>query len=279
MLPNWPPSWPGSDLPDLLYIYQGGPTPAPSLLQFLQATCADLTPYLAGDAVKDYPNLANFPTYNWQGTGTVYGQNIWGVPIPRSALASSMYVHQEMLESIGASPPTSADDFKRILVALTRPQDNHWGIGSSTSVPFSSRRTAPGDLRRPQQLAARSVGQADQELTRHSSSRRPVGYVRDLFQAGAFDPNSVVGGGARGGPGVDRRADRVRPGAPGWGENGVLPGRSRRGSTRRSRSAGSIRSAPTARASPSFTWGLATSATTVSEQGEPRADQGSDSGC
>ena len=60
----------GSDLPDLLYIYQGGPTPVPSLLQFLQARCADLTPYLAGDGVKAYPNLANFPTYNWQGTGT-----------------------------------------------------------------------------------------------------------------------------------------------------------------------------------------------------------------
>jgi len=101
----------GNDLPDLLYVYQGGPTPVASLLQLLEAKFADLTPFLAGDAVKDYPNLANLPTYNWQGTGTIYGQSIWGVPIPRSVLASSMYVHQEMLDAIAAPAPKSADDF------------------------------------------------------------------------------------------------------------------------------------------------------------------------
>lgn len=84
----------------------------PSLLQFLQATCADLTPYLAGDAVKDYPNLANFPTYNWQGTDTIYGASLWGVPVPRSVLASAIYVHQEMQATLGGSrqrAPTSSN--------------------------------------------------------------------------------------------------------------------------------------------------------------------------
>src|SRR5579871_2097821 len=34
----------GNELPDLLYIYQGGPSPVPNLLQFLQARCVELTP-------------------------------------------------------------------------------------------------------------------------------------------------------------------------------------------------------------------------------------------
>src|SRR3569833_1112852 len=38
----------GSDLPDFIYIV----IPTQSLPQFLQAQCADLTPYLSGDAVK-----------------------------------------------------------------------------------------------------------------------------------------------------------------------------------------------------------------------------------
>ena len=37
------------------------------LPQFLKAVAADLTPYLSGDAVRDYPNLANLPTSTWTG--------------------------------------------------------------------------------------------------------------------------------------------------------------------------------------------------------------------
>ena len=179
----------GNDLPDLVYIYQGGPNPVASHLQFLQAKCTDLTPYLAGDAVKDYPNLANFPTYNWQGTGTVYGQTIWGVPIPRSVLASSMFVHQELLDGIGAEPPRSADDLKRVLLELTRPQDNQWGIGSSTNTPFFVSTMFTQIFGGPNNWQLDSSG----KLTRSYETEQfkaAVGYVRDLFQAGVFHPSS-----------------------------------------------------------------------------------------
>ena len=179
----------GSDIPDLLYIYQGGASPVPSLLQFLQSTCVELTPYLSGDAVKDYPNLANFPAYNWQGTGTIYGSSIWGVPVPRSVLASSMYVHQEMLDAIGAPAPKSADDLTRLLKDLTRPQENRWGIGSSTSNPFFAATMFTQIFGGPNNWRLDSAG----KLTRSYETeefKAAVGYVRDLVQAGVFHPNS-----------------------------------------------------------------------------------------
>jgi putative aldouronate transport system substrate-binding protein len=45
----------GNDLPDLLFLPRG--QRVPGFAQFLDSQAADLTPYLSGDAVKDYPNL------------------------------------------------------------------------------------------------------------------------------------------------------------------------------------------------------------------------------
>ena len=179
----------GSDIPDLLYIYQGGPSPVQNLLQFLQTTCVELTPYLSGDAVKDYPNLANFPTFNWQGTGTIYGNSIWGVPVPRSVLASSMFVHQEMLDAIGAQPPKSADDLKRLLQELTRPQDNRWGIGSSTNTPFFVATMFTQIFGGPNNWRLDPGGKFVRAYET-DEFKAAVGFAHDLFQAGVFHPNS-----------------------------------------------------------------------------------------
>src|SRR4051794_26898901 len=58
----------GSDLPDFIY----DPTTTQplgviaALPQFARTRCADLTPFLSGDAVKEFPNLASFSSYTWR---------------------------------------------------------------------------------------------------------------------------------------------------------------------------------------------------------------------
>src|SRR5579872_5810414 len=59
------------DMPDLLYLYAPANSSstlaaANGLPQFLTAQAADLTEYLAGDAARDYPNLAAIPTSAWK---------------------------------------------------------------------------------------------------------------------------------------------------------------------------------------------------------------------
>ena len=58
--------------------------PVNNVPQFLQASCADLTPYLAGDAVKDYPNLAAYPTNSWK--PMVFNGAIYAVPNVRAPI-------------------------------------------------------------------------------------------------------------------------------------------------------------------------------------------------
>jgi putative aldouronate transport system substrate-binding protein len=53
----------GGQLPDLLSLGSGNGSAVANLPDFLNAMCMDLTPFLSGDAVKEYPNLANLPAY------------------------------------------------------------------------------------------------------------------------------------------------------------------------------------------------------------------------
>src|SRR5690606_15649670 len=51
----------GDQLPDMFYI--GGMA---SLPQFMTSKAADLTEYLSGDNILNYPGLANIPTDSWR---------------------------------------------------------------------------------------------------------------------------------------------------------------------------------------------------------------------
>ena len=111
----------GGDLPDVLFLGPTSGSAINSLTEFLAATCADLTPYLAGDAVKDFPNLANIPPFVWRGPGLVYDNKLYGLPTPRGRAGNQLNAHQELLDQAGVGPIKSADDFKRAMLAVNRP--------------------------------------------------------------------------------------------------------------------------------------------------------------
>jgi putative aldouronate transport system substrate-binding protein len=111
-------------LPDLMLL--ADPTLVDNLPAFLAAKCADLTPHLSGDAVKDYPNLANMPEAVWQ--GCVVGDKIYGLPIPRSLTAGAGFYNQKHFADAGVAYPTTAEEFLAAAKALTRPQQGRWAI-------------------------------------------------------------------------------------------------------------------------------------------------------
>src|SRR5260370_1172074 len=71
--------------------------------EFLESQCADLTPFLAGDAIKEYPNLANLPAYAWP--TMVFNGKIFAVPRVKGGLAgpngTSMYVSGKVFDQVG----------------------------------------------------------------------------------------------------------------------------------------------------------------------------------
>ena len=186
----------GNDLPDLLYMYSrpGASSTlaaAAGVPQFLQSQAADLTPFLAGDAAKDYPNLAAIPTQAWKNAGCAYQGHLYMIPIHRY-LPSFMWLKNSTVydKEFGASyVPKNGDDFKRVLQTLTRPNEDFYGIsgaqGGTMWVPqFAQLFGAPNDWR----LDAGGKLTKDWETPEYKET---LGYVRDLWQAGVFHPNSM----------------------------------------------------------------------------------------
>jgi putative aldouronate transport system substrate-binding protein len=187
----------GNDLPDLLYLYArpGAPSTlaaAAGVPQFLQAQAADLTPYLAGDAAKDYPNLAAIPTTAWKNAGCAYQGHLFMVPIHRYLPAFIWLKNANVYDKeFGADyVPKNADDFKRVLQTLTRPQQDFYGISGAQQTimwlpQFAALFGAPNDWR----LEAGGKLTKDWETAEYKEA---AGYVRDLFASGVYHPNSTT---------------------------------------------------------------------------------------
>jgi len=91
---------------------------------------ADLTPYLAGDKIKKYPNLAAIPTGAWQ-VG-VWGDKLYGIPSFSSAFVvpGAIYHRRDVLEARGISGDQvkSADDLMNIGKELTDAKRGVWAF-------------------------------------------------------------------------------------------------------------------------------------------------------
>ncbi|MFD7982324.1 ABC transporter substrate-binding protein [Kitasatospora indigofera] len=91
---------------------------------------ADLTPYLAGDKIKEYPNLAALPTGAWQ--AGVWGDKLYGIPSFASgtAFAGAFFYRRDVFEAkgIAADSVKSADDLMNLGKELTSASAGVWAF-------------------------------------------------------------------------------------------------------------------------------------------------------
>ena len=128
----------GSDLPDMINVFRGIDGIA-NLPPFLSSQCADLSPYLAGAASSDYPNLAAIPTFAWRDSGSVIDGHIFMVPVERYAPGTLMLKNASIYDAeIGTNyVPQDAEDFKRVLQQLNRPSEGRYATGAYQGVAFN----------------------------------------------------------------------------------------------------------------------------------------------
>ena len=106
--------------------------------EFLESQCADLTPYLAGDAIKDYPNLANLPSFAWP--TMVFNGKIFAVPRVKGGLAgpngTSLIVQGKAFDQAGFGSLTFAnvDEFTRALKTMVDPSKGVYALGGPARV-------------------------------------------------------------------------------------------------------------------------------------------------
>lgn len=179
----------GGDLPDT--IYNPPQKFIPSLPSFLQTQCAELTPYLAEDAVKDYPNLANIPTPCW--AETVFNGAIYAVPVPRAPFLNAFLVRQDLADQAQLAAPTSADEFKKFVVALTMAQQNHFGLAAAGAGGFGFSLGSQAPLLMvfgaPNNWALDKSGTLTKDFET-DAYRAAVSFARELWSAGAWHPDS-----------------------------------------------------------------------------------------
>jgi putative aldouronate transport system substrate-binding protein len=178
----------GGELPDLFFIIADpGITLVP---EFFNARVADLTPYLSGDAVQEYPNLAAIPTRAWK--TTVYDAKIYGVPVPLRPYFWWFWVHQELLDQASLKQPTNADELKKQLVQFTQPQQGLWGQGVEAGPIYAYglwMGLFTAIFGAPNNWAVDSGGKftATFETDQYKAA---TSYVKDLYAAGIFHPDS-----------------------------------------------------------------------------------------
>ncbi|MBV9600404.1 MAG: hypothetical protein JOZ87_26640 [Chloroflexi bacterium] len=181
-----------NDLPDILCFFSAPTTAVPNVPAYLQHSAADLTPYLAGDAIKDYPSLAAIPTYAWRNSGAVINGHVYGVPLERwSAGGSQLLKNTQMWDAhVGEGyVPKSADDFKRVLQELTQPDRNVWGFGGFQGAAYNLSSFFVQVFGAPNNWMLDSSGKLVKDIET-DQYKQAVGYVRELVSAGVMDPDS-----------------------------------------------------------------------------------------
>src|SRR5207237_338214 len=96
---------------------------------------------------------------------------------------------------VGGGPPKSADDFKRILKELTRPQANQYGIGAGTPA-YGLQNTGRGDVPMlsmfgaPNNWSVDSTGKFVKDIETEQF-KAALGFVRDLYATGVYWPEPL----------------------------------------------------------------------------------------
>ncbi|MEV3859000.1 Tat pathway signal sequence domain protein [Streptomyces sp. NPDC050095] len=97
-----------SSIPDMVVIPSWeltGKIPSAVTSKFM-----DLSPYLAGDKVKKYPNLAAIPSDAWR--MGIFGGALRGIPMPMAiAAGNAPFYRKDIFDKKGWQPPKSPDEF------------------------------------------------------------------------------------------------------------------------------------------------------------------------
>jgi len=184
----------GGGLPELYYL-NPGQNATPQYKAMDQGAFLDLTPYVTGDAVKEYKNLATIPASTWKNVS--FKGKYYGVPKPLQRNGNIGFYRSDWTKKLGLDAPKSTDDVRKMLQAFTKNdpdgngQADSWGLAryggdwtgwddsrvanNMFGVPFSWRVNADGTL--TNQIETDEFKQA-------------LEYQRNLFADGSYHPDS-----------------------------------------------------------------------------------------
>ncbi|SDE13323.1 extracellular solute-binding protein [Streptomyces prasinopilosus] len=176
-----------SDVPDVVVVpgwNMTGKIPSAVIGKF-----ADLGPYLSGDAVKDYPNLAAIPTDAWQ--RSIFGGKLRGLPMPSSYVTGIVPLYrQDIFEKEGYEVPRSCDEFMALAKDATNAKAKRWACLDMKWTAFNAFGVLSGE--------EKSLGwnEVDGKLIYRIETEEyleALEWTRKLFAAGVVHPDAELG--------------------------------------------------------------------------------------
>ncbi|MEV0182832.1 extracellular solute-binding protein [Streptomyces sp. NPDC050625] len=176
-----------SDVPDMVVVpgwNMGGKIPSAIIGKF-----ADLGPYLSGDAVKDYPNLAAVPTDAWR--RCIFGGKLRGLPMPASYVTNIVPLYRkDIFDKEGYEIPRSADEFMALAKEITNARAKRWACTDMKWTAFNSFGVLSGSEK---PLGWNLV---DGKLVYRIETQEyleALEWTRKLFAAGVVHPDAKLG--------------------------------------------------------------------------------------
>jgi putative aldouronate transport system substrate-binding protein len=176
-----------SEVPDVVVVpgwNMTGKIPSAIIGKF-----ADLGPYLSGDAVKDYPNLAAIPTDAWQ--RSIFGGKLRGLPMPSSYVTGIVPLYrQDIFEKEGYEVPRSCDEFMELAKDATNAKAKRWACLDMKWTAFNAFGVLSGE--------EKSLGWnlVDGKLIYRIETEEyleALEWTRKLFAAGVVHPDAELG--------------------------------------------------------------------------------------
>ncbi|MET7451710.1 extracellular solute-binding protein [Streptomyces sp. NPDC005574] len=176
-----------SDVPDVVVVpgwNMGGKIPSAIIGKF-----ADLGPYLSGDKVKEYPNLAAVPTDAWR--RCIFGGKLRALPMPSSYVANIVpFYRKDIFDEEGYQLPTSADEFMALAKDITNARAKRWACGDMKWTAFNAWGVISG-AEKPL-----SWDLVDGKLVNRVETQvylEALEWARKLFAAGVVHPDFKLG--------------------------------------------------------------------------------------
>jgi putative aldouronate transport system substrate-binding protein len=175
----------GSDIPDLVCI----PTWEldAQIPQAIDGRFADLGPFLSGDNVLDYPNLAAIPTAAWQ--PAIFGGRLVGLPMPAAPIGSVVpFYRQDLFEDNGWEVPTRGEDFLDFCKEITSARNRVWACEDMKWVSLVAHGVLP---ERPNYFDRGPDGTL---INRYETDAylEALEWTRKLYEAGVVHPDAVA---------------------------------------------------------------------------------------
>lgn len=178
----------GGTLPDMIEI----PTePVRDLPAILAQTCQDLTDHLAGDAIADYPCLANLPQYVWR--NTIFDGRVRALPVMRGVVGNVLFARQDIADQLGYSlSVNSGGEFIELCRRFTDTSKNRWAVTQNPTFMVSFMMECLGAPNEWQQKDGKFTSAYESEKT-----KRALDIVATMWKENLFHPDSYAGADAK----------------------------------------------------------------------------------